>query len=120
MIFSHRVPIVDADADHLGLLGARRAQHVEARAVAIIDLKAEAPRVADALDILVDHGRLDALCQQDLVDDLPEPAEADHEDAAFEFAVWPGSPCRSGSSSLARAIAEKLLDNRRRSGPAAW
>ena len=36
--------IVDADADHLGLVGSGGAQHVEARAVAVIDPKAEARR----------------------------------------------------------------------------
>ena len=117
----HRFLLVDADADHLGLLGAGRPQHVEARAVAVIDLKAEASRVADALHILVDHRRLDALRQQDLVDDLPEAAEADHEDAAFQLTVMARQRILLRLRLALAAIAQNLLDKRRReSAPGAW
>src|SRR5690606_20547924 len=47
--------IVDADADDIRRTRAGRAQHVEARAVAVIDLEAEAGSAADAVDVAVDH-----------------------------------------------------------------
>ena len=61
---------------------AGRAQHVEPRAVAVIDLEAEAAGDLDHLGIEVDRGHVDILGEQVLRHDLPEAAEADHQHGA--------------------------------------
>ena len=76
------VRLVDADADDGGLLGAGGAQHVAARAVAEIDAKAEARRLAHALGAGVEDRGVDVLGEQHLREDLPEAPEADDEHAA--------------------------------------
>ena len=74
-----RVLVVDADRDQPRLLEAGGAQHVEPRAVAVIDLEAEAAGDLDHVGIEIDGGHVDLLGEQILRHDLPETAEADHQ-----------------------------------------
>ena len=76
--------LVDAHRDDARVRRAGRAQNVEPRAVAVIDLEAEARRVADALHVVVDHGDVHAPGEQHLHRDLAEAAEADDERRAGE------------------------------------
>ena len=78
-----RLAFVDADRDENGVACARSAQHVETRAVAVIDLKAEAPRRADLVGVAVDGGHVYAARHQELRHHLPEAAEADDEHPAI-------------------------------------
>ncbi len=64
------------------LSSARRAQHVEPRAVAVIDLEAEPAGDLDHLGIEIDRGHVDFLGEQILRHDLPEAAEADDQHGA--------------------------------------
>jgi hypothetical protein len=72
--------LVDADEDGLRLLGPGRAQHIEPRAVAVIDLEAEFAGGLDHLDVHVDDGDVDVAGQQRLGHDLGEAAETDDQD----------------------------------------
>ena len=74
--------IVDADRDQPRLLEAGGAQHVEPRAVAVIDLEAEAAGDLDHVGVEVDRRHVDPLGEQKLRHDLSEPAEADHQHGA--------------------------------------
>ena len=76
------VLVVDADRDQPRLLEAGGAQHVEPRAVAVIDLEAEPAGDLDHLGIVVDGGDVDVLGEQVLRHDLAEAAEADHQHRA--------------------------------------
>ena len=68
--------------------------------------------------LLVDHGHVDALGEQDLVHDLSETAEADHQHAARQLPVWlagrPKSGCGSGD---ARDALEDDVEHLGRNGP---
>ena len=63
-------------------VGAGGAQHVEPRAVAVIDLEAEAAGRLDHLGVVVDGGDVDAFGEQALRHDLAEAAEADEQHRA--------------------------------------
>ena len=73
-----------ADQDGAGTAGAGGAQHVEAGAVAVIDLEAEAGGGADHLHIGLDGGDGEAACQQGLAGHLAEAAEADDQRVAMQ------------------------------------
>ena len=74
--------LVDADRDQPRLVEAGRAQHVEPRAVAVVDLEAESPGDLDHVGVEVDRGHVDLLGEQVLRHDLPEAAEADDQHGA--------------------------------------
>ena len=76
--------VVDADGDDLGRAGAGSAQHIEPRAVAVVDLEAEAPRHPDHLGVGIDDRHVHLAGQQHLARDLAEAAEADDQSRAAE------------------------------------
>ena len=76
--------LVDADQDRVGPARARRAQHVQARAIPVVDLEAEIAGGADHVDVRVDDRDVDVTRQQRLADHLPEAAEADDQYATGE------------------------------------
>jgi hypothetical protein len=76
--------VVDADEDRLGLGRAGGVQDVEAGAVAVVELEAEAAGLADAVGRGVDDRDVDAAGEQRLGGDLAEAAEADHERPAVQ------------------------------------
>ena len=85
--------LVDADRDQPHLGGDRGAQHVQARAVAVIDLEAEAARMVIISGSLSMVKTSISFGQQALRHDLAEAAEADDQRRA-------GTPSRlSGSGS---------------------
>src|SRR5579885_1791952 len=73
---------VGADRDQARLIGMRRAQDVEPRPVAVVNLEAEARDRLHHLGVVVDHGHVDFLREQALRDDLAEAAEADDQHRA--------------------------------------
>ena len=83
----------DGDDDHLGLGGAGGAQDVEARAVAVEHLDAEALDQLDLRRIVVDQGHLEALGAQQAGDDLAEAAIAEDD-----------RPCCCSSMSSGRGL----------------
>ncbi len=93
--------IVDAERDHTHLAGARRPQHIEPRAVAVIDLEAEPGRGLDHLRIVVEGGDVDAFREQALRHDLAESAESDEQSRAAHAVEIVG---------VALAVAGKPID----------
>ena len=84
-------------SDRLGAAGAGGAQHVEPRAVAVVDLEAEARRGPDHLGVGVDDRHVDAAGEQRLARHLAEAAEADDQRLAGE----PVGACRRLRRTLA-------------------
>ena len=81
---AHRgLDVIDGEHEHLGALGARGAQQVQPRSVAVVDLVAEAAHEVDVLRRSTSSAVNGMPAHaQDAADDLPDAAEARDDDAA--------------------------------------
>src|SRR5438067_10391297 len=71
--------VVGAHRDQPRLARARRAQHIEPGAVAVIDLEPEAGDTLEHLRIVVDGSDVDTFGKQALGDDLAEAPKTDNQ-----------------------------------------
>ena len=74
--------VVDAHRDRTRGPRARRMQHIQAGAVAVVDLESEALGVMDHVHVVVDDGHIHIARQQRLTRHLAEATEADQQHAA--------------------------------------
>ena len=102
--------LFDADGDQARAAGTGGAQHIEAGAVAVIDLEAEAAGALDHLDVAIDDGHVHALGQEKLRDHLAEAAEADDQHRAAGV----GEVVRGGLGLAIEPLDQPLAERRKR------
>ena len=79
---AHRcVDVVDRKHEEIGRFGSGRAQQIQPRCIAVIDLVAEAAHEVDVRLTRIERGEFDVPGTQYARDDLPDAAEACDDDA---------------------------------------